>query len=236
MKNFTKIFEEISNDLSKKILQALRKASTKSDYKTIWNHFQEIVSPIVKKELLSNIDDLIEENINITSSKSTYPDIEVNYHGKKFAIDVKSNEEEKQPWYDIARLDSIKEKRLDIFDEEYDIIIKYSSSTNVIKAVYVEPMYKTVGIRGECNGVKYRPYDGKLRPKSWKMFEKGETYWKTKEEFVEGINKSKINRREELIKEWELDFDTDFFVKFIERWLKKIPEDKKKKIFKKFFQ
>jgi hypothetical protein len=57
------------------------------------------------------------------------------------------------------------------------------------------------GIRSECNGVKYRPYDGKLRPKDWTDFESNKTYWPTKEKFLEGIKNSQKHRWKVLIKD-----------------------------------
>lgn len=62
-------------------------------------------------------------------------------------------------------------------------------------------MRETVGIREECRGVKYRPYDGKVRPKSWADFDNGVVYWKTKDAFLKGIEISKKYRMKELIKE-----------------------------------
>jgi len=230
MANFEEKFESMIPSLRKKIFNGIEKEATTHGYKTIWKHFQDIASEIIKGELLSNIDDLKEENIRITSSKSTYPDIEVNYGGDTYAIDIKSNEEEKQPWYDIARLDTIEEKRIAVYKNEYDVVIKYSSSTKEIKAVYIEPMYKTVGLNEECKGVKYRPYDGKLRPKDWEMFEKGEAYWKTKDDFINGIKKSKIHRRIKLIEEWCPEFSKEEILKLVKKFVGLLNEKEKERL------
>lgn len=58
---------------------------------------------------------------------------------------------------------------------------------------------EVVGIREECKGVKYRPYDGKLRPKSWDDFENNKIYWATKKDFLTGIRNSIIHRWKENI-------------------------------------
>ena len=48
---------------------------------------------------------------------------------------------------------------------------------------------------------KDRPYDGKLRPKSWDDFDNKKTYWPTKEKFLKGIEKSRKYRMKEIVKE-----------------------------------
>jgi hypothetical protein len=70
-----------------------------------------------------------------------------------------------------------------------------------ILKIFFETMRETVGIREECKGIKYRPYDGKVRPKSWEDFDNGVVYWKTKAAFLKGIENSKKYRWKELAKE-----------------------------------
>jgi len=197
--DFKEKLENIIPLIKEKVLKIFRELDFNTNYKTIWHDFQETaikeIAKIIKEELP-------ESRIVIPKSKSTYPDLKITYENKDYAIDIKSNESEKQPWYDIARLDTIFKERLDKYEEEYDIIIKYEKKHGRVIAVYIEPMYKTVGMRDECKGVKYRPYDGKLRPKSWEMFEKGKAHWNTKEEFIQGVYNSMFYRWKEYIKEW----------------------------------
>jgi len=44
-------------------------------------------------------------------------------------------------------------------------------------------------------------YDRKLRPKTWKEFDRGISCWKTKEQFLQGIEKAKKHRWKKLAKE-----------------------------------
>lgn len=169
------------------------------DYKTIWSHFQKTsivkVEEIVKKEFPN-------AQLYATKTKSGFPDIKITYVSKEYAIDIKSGESGREPWYDIARLDTIFEKRLNKYAEEYDIVIKYDKDTGKVENVFVEPMYKTVGKDPKSGGVKFRPYDGKLRPKSWEMFEAEKTYWNSKEDFISAVRKSMYYRRRKYIEEW----------------------------------
>lgn len=68
--------------------------------------------------------------------------------------------------------------------------------------VYIEPTYKSIGYRAASGGVLYRPYDGKLRPKSWEDFESGEFYWKDIVHFKRGLEASRNFRRKSFIAEW----------------------------------
>ncbi len=56
-----------------------------------------------------------------------------------------------------------------------------------VSGVFIEPTGCTVGKNQESGGILYRPYDGKIRPKSWAMFDAGTCYWKNKAEFLDGL-------------------------------------------------
>lgn len=190
------------NDLSAQIIlevdKELKQQSELDDYEIVWKQFQDIAAGIVQKILEKDFPGC---KITIPKSKSTYPDIKMEYSGHTFAIDIKSNESQKEPWYDIARLDTIIESRINKFDEEWELVIKYDSETKEYLNVYFELLRETVGYNKDCKGVKYRPYDGKVRPKSWKDFDKKKVYWKSKEEFIEGLKNSQIHRWKKQIKD-----------------------------------
>jgi hypothetical protein len=161
------------------------------NYKVVWDRYQEFAIPEIKKILEPKFPDAI---FTQTESKSTYPDLQMDFQNFRIAFDIKSHESEKEPWYDIARLDTINESRIKKFNEEYDVVIKYDRKTRKVLDVYFEMLKDTVGIDKRCQGVKFRPYDGKVRPKSWSDFESRKSYWATKEEFEIGIRKSQIYR------------------------------------------
>lgn len=167
-------------------------------YEIVWRQLQNIANREIKK--------LLEEQfpkckITIPTSKSTYPDLKFEIENYIFAIDIKSNESQKNPWYDIARLDTIISERIEKYDEEYELVVKYDSETKQLLNLYFEYLRCTVGKNGKSGGVKYRPYDGKLRPKTWEDFDNNICYWNSKEEFLEGIKKSQIYRWKVLISE-----------------------------------
>jgi len=199
--DFQKEFERMMPMIREGILKDFEglKSPAGLDYKTIWSHFQ--------KTSVKRLTDMIEKKfpgavIYVTKTKSGFPDIKITYQNKVYAIDIKSGASNMDPWYDIARLDTIFKERLEKYDEEYDIVIKYDQSNGMVENIYFEPMYQTVGKDSNSGGVKFRPYDGKLRPKSWEMFEKSEAYWVSKEEFIEGVKKSMYYRMKVFIRRY----------------------------------
>ncbi|MGI0141246.1 MAG: hypothetical protein ACREBF_01165 [Candidatus Micrarchaeales archaeon] len=187
------IINEVTLAIAKKV-----SGGQLDDYQIVWNQLQIIATPVIKNVLKRKFKGAI---FIEAKSKSTYPDLRMEWQGFKVAIDIKSNESSKDPWYDIARLDTIIETRINQYDEEYEVVIKYDSKTKKLIKIFFDTLRDTVGIRKECNGVKYRPYDGKLRPKTWKEFDENINYWKTKEEFLKGIENSKKHRWKESAKQ-----------------------------------
>jgi len=199
---FKKKFEKLIPIIRESILRDFKglKSPAGLDYKTIWSHFQKTSGSKLEKIIKSEFPDA---EVHTTKTKSGFPDIKIFYGDKVYAIDIKSGESaKKEPWYDIARLDTIFKKRLEKYEEEYDIVIKYDKDTAIVENVFFEPMYRTVGKDLNSGGVKFRPYDGKLRPKPWEMFEKGEAYWTSKEDFIEAVKKSVNYRKRKYIQQW----------------------------------
>lgn len=188
----------IMSEVIQSINKNLEKNGRLDNYKIVWNQLQDIACDKIKSILESEFKNAV---IEVPESKSTYPDIKLICDGIIIAVDIKSNESGKQPWYDIARIDTIIKERIEKYDEEYELLIKYDRETGKLVKLYFELLRNTVGFNDKSKGVKFRPYDGKLRPKSWEDFENNVIYWKTKQDFVEGIRKSQIYRWKVLIKE-----------------------------------
>lgn len=128
------------------------------EYEIAWKKLQVKAVETIEKIIKSELKDI---TITIPKSKSTYPDIKFENEDGVFAIDIKSNESQKDPWFDMARLDTIIEERIQKYTEEWEVVIKYNSETKKFLNVYINLFREVVGKRHECDGVKYRPYDGK---------------------------------------------------------------------------
>lgn len=179
--------ETIINEVTEKILEQTELDS----YEIVWKQLQDIAAKQVKEILYREIPDI---KIVIPKSKSTYPDIKIIKGKNQYAIDIKCSEIQKNPWYDMARLDTINEKRLAIYHEEWELLIQYDSETKKFLKCYFGLFREFVGYNAKCKGVKFRPYDGKVRPKTWDEFDRGIIYWNSHEDFVDRLRKSQIQR------------------------------------------
>lgn len=184
--------EEIINGLKKEIIKAVTEklsqtSTNEHDVAIAWKKKQDdAVNEIITLLKLH----LTDSTITPSTSKSAYPDIKIQNNEGAFAIDIKANEDSKNPWFDMARLDTIHEARLSKYVEEWELVIKYRHTDGTFIKAFFNLFREVVGYHENSGGVKFRPYDGKIRPKTWPEFEKNTIYWDTKEKFLSGIDKS----------------------------------------------
>lgn len=184
--------EQIINDSQKEIIDLIIQtfAAVKDGnfkYKTAWSNFEEVVQDCIVKYFKLKFP---KGKFIIPDGKNTYPDIGLQTDDGNFAIDIKTSEGSKNPEFDMARLDTMVEKRIDVFLEEWEIVIKYDKKTGSILKVYFNLFREIVGKHKFSGGIKYRPYDGKVRPKTWDDMEKNVVYWDSKEKYLKGIEMS----------------------------------------------
>lgn len=226
---FCNIFEKNIPQLKKDILLVFNRYESRGGYKIVWEEFENVIDRPLKKFLKSIISNKLD--IIKTKSKSTFPDWKIKWKGKLYAIDVKSGEDNKDPWYDMGRIDTFLKNHIEKYEAEFYITVKWKKILkNKIKVldIYIEPFYKSVGYDSKSKGVKYRPYDGKLRPKSWDYFKKRKCYWKTKNAFLRGLKLAKKYRHTHYILNWANEMSSQE-VKVIIKNLKKIASTKNQK-------
>jgi hypothetical protein len=200
---FCRHFETGIPILRQQILAAFQSQQTQAGFRSVWEHFEDIINPILILFLTNPPLSIPNSDIIIAKTKSVYPDLKVKFRKKLYAIDIKSGEYEINPWYDIGRLDTYEEKHLKKYAAEYCITVRWRGRDPIeVTDVYIEPTYKSVGYRRESDGVLYRPYDGKLRPKPWSDFDAGVSYWENIEHFRRGLEASRNFRRRSFIAEW----------------------------------
>jgi hypothetical protein len=203
MDKFCQHFEAAIPQLRRQILKEFQNQQTQAGFRSVWEHFEDIVNPILIRFLINPPLSIPRSDIKEPSAKSTYPDLKVNYRNTTYAIDVKSGESHRNPWYDIGRLATYEEKRLLEYKAEYSVVVRWRGRDPIeVVNVYIEPTYKTVGYRAVSDGILYRPYDGKIRPKPWSDFEAGTSHWRNKEHFERGLESSLNYWRMSYIAEW----------------------------------
>jgi hypothetical protein len=195
------------NQIINMIIDYLRiKTQNNQNYEVVWKEYQVQVCDVLVNYLKENGFD----NIIVTTKKSTYPEFTVIHNEKKYAFDVKVSVDAQDPAYDIARLDTFIE-RMKKYQKEYEIIVKYSILSGVVN-VYLEELHNVVGIQKKQNRiVKFRPYDGKVRPKNWLEFENNICYFTSEDELIDGIKNAQILRNKTLVETWKRVFTKDEF-------------------------
>jgi len=200
---FSQQFQLVAPHLREQILISLKNNLMQAGFRSIWEKFEDIINPTLILFLKQSPFSIPDCNIKKAKSKSVYPDLKIQFDGKLYAIDIKSGEDTTDPWYDISRLDTYEDNHLKQYAAEFSIVVRWRGRENTeIVDIYIEPTYQTVGYREDSDGVLYRPYDGKLRPKPWRYFEQKKSFWGNPVKFKEGLIKSLNFRRRSYILEW----------------------------------
>jgi len=199
--------ENNKNEIINMIIDHLRiETQNNQNYEVVWKEYQVQVCKVIVSFLNENNFN----NIIVTTKKSTYPEFTVIHNGEKYAFDVKVSIDTQDPAYDIARLDTFIE-RIKKYKKEYEIIVKYSILSGVVN-VFLEELHNVIGIQKKQNGiVKFRPYDGKIRPKNWLDFENNISYFRDENELIDGIKRAQILRNKTLVENWKREFTKDEF-------------------------
>jgi hypothetical protein len=94
--------------------------------------------------------------------------------------------------------------RKKLFAAAFTLWIRYDEVGKEIKCdrAFFDRTWRFVGKSTLVDGVKYRKKDGNMRPKSWAMFNSGESFWKSEADFEAAVKRAELFRANELIKEY----------------------------------
>lgn len=185
----------------------LNQTQNHQNYEVVWKEYQTQVCEVMV-EFFNNHG---YSEIKVTQTKSTYPEFIVFDGVDLYAFDVKVSIDTQQPAYDIARLDTFEKSRLQKYHTEYEVVIKYSVTSGVV-SVYLDELHNIIGTHHGCNGVvKFRPYDGKVRPKSWEDFEKGVSHFSNKQALILGIKAAQMKRDKDILESMKKRYTNEEF-------------------------
>jgi hypothetical protein len=202
MTDLAKILIDNKNKLLKALEQGLNSKEFRN-YKTAW---WEIEQPAVQI-LVEEIQKLVSEKASFipATDKNTYPDLEIKTEKGSYAIDVKSVRyiKERASRNDLGTINSFAEKKK-TFKQQFFLFIRYieipeKKDVYTVKDFFLDPYWRDVGRRSDGISVEYREKDGNLRPKSWIMFEKGESFYNTEAEFLKAFDNAVKLRAKNII-------------------------------------
>ncbi len=110
MADFANTFEAAIPSLRKKMMTCFAVDGVSGGFRSVWESFKDVVNAVLIDFMTEPPLELAGERIKIAKSKSVYPDLEITMPDGLYAIDVKSGEEGRDPWYDIGRLDTYETK------------------------------------------------------------------------------------------------------------------------------
>jgi len=184
----------------------LQRTNFSSSYTTVWRQFEEAAIDALAELLPKHIPQLTESQFDRGTSgreKNRLADFAIADGGETIEISIKSARRSANPENDLGTFrDHPNRKKL--FAASFTLWVRYDDSGKEIKCdrVFFDRSWRFVGKSTLVDGVKYRKKDGNLRPKPWVMFDSGESYWKSEEDFEAAVKRAELFRANELIKEY----------------------------------
>jgi hypothetical protein len=192
--------------LAKEITLQLQRTNFSSGYTTVWRQFEDAAIDALCEVLPKHIPQLVEKNFDRGKSgreKNRLADLAILCGDGQIEISVKSARRSANPENDLGTFRD-HPNREKLFAASFTLWVRYDDSTAEIKCdrVYFDHSWRFVGKSSLVDGVKYRKKDGNLRPKPWRMFDLGESFWKSEEDFEAALKRAELFRANELIKEY----------------------------------
>jgi len=193
--------------IASEVTTMLRTNAAKGSYTTVWRQFEDQTIELLELILPRYIPSLTTTNFDAGQTgreKNRLADLALLVDGESIEISIKAARASANPENDMGTFRDHPNRRK-LFAASYTCWVRYDdSSKEVVKcdAVFFGRTWRFVGKSSLVDGVKYRKKDGNMRPKSWAMFDSGESYWKSEEEFEAAVKRSELFRANELIKEY----------------------------------
>lgn len=194
--------DRIAEDLTV-VLQTNRLAGS---YTTVWRQFEEAAIGALQQILPRHITELTTTNFDSGTrghEKNRLADLAIVIGGKTIEVSIKSAQRSANPENDMGTFRDHPNRRK-LFAGSFTLWVRYEESGEAIRCdrVFFDRTWRFVGKSSLVDGVKYRKKDGNLRPKSWTMFESGESFWRSEADFEAAVKRAELFRANELIKEY----------------------------------
>lgn len=191
---------------AKEITLQLQRTNFSSGYTTVWRQFEDAAIDALVEVLPEHIPQLTESQFDRGTSgreKNRVADLAIRCSDGQIEISIKSARRSANPENDLGTFRD-HPNRKQLFAASFTLWVRYDDSGKEIKCdrVFFDRSWRFVGKSTLVDGVKYRKKDGNLRPKPWAMFDSGESYWKSEEDFEAAVKCAELFRANELIKEY----------------------------------
>jgi hypothetical protein len=178
----------------------------RGSYTTVWRQFEDLAILALKDILPRHIPELGPANFEggrAGREKNRLADFAITCGTNTIEVSIKSARNSGQPENDMGTFRD-HENRKQLFVAAFTVLVRYQDTGGTIRAdrVFFDRTWRLVGKSTLVDGVKYRKKDGNMRPKPWKMFEAGQAYWQSEEEFEAAVKQSETYRANALVQEY----------------------------------
>jgi len=191
--------------VAEEVTATLKTNTLETSYTTVWRNYEDAAIDALCEILPKHITGLTGQHFDRGKTgreKNRLADLAVICGTNLIEISIKAARRSANPENDMGTFHD-HPARKKIFADSFTLWVRYDDSGKVIKCdrVFFDKTWRLVGKSSLVDGVKYRKKDGNLRPKPWAMFDSGEAFWKTEEEFEAAVKRAETYRANELIKE-----------------------------------
>jgi hypothetical protein len=196
----------LRTNIASELTARLGTNTVRGNYTTVWRQFEDLAVAGLKEILPRHIEGLTPQNFDAGQTgreKNRLADLAIVCGTNVIEISVKASRSSGQPENDLGTFRD-HPSRGRSFAASFTVWVRYEDSGATLHAsrVYFDRTWRFVGKSSQVDGVKYRKKDGNMRPKPWKMFDSGDTFWKTENDFEAAVKRSEIFRANELVKEY----------------------------------
>lgn len=175
-------------------------------YTTVWRQFEDAAIDALCEILPKHIAGLSGKNFDRGTTgqeKNRLADLAIVCGTNIIDVSIKAARQTGNPENDMGtfRDHSNRARR---FSASFTLWVRYESVGESLRAerAFFDRTWRFVGKSSLVDGVKYRKKDGNMRPKPWTMFDSGQAYWKSEEEFAAAVKRAETYRANELVKEY----------------------------------
>jgi hypothetical protein len=198
--------DAIKETIAREVTVQLQRTNFSSSYTTVWRQFEDAAIDALYEVLPKHIPQLSEKNFDRGKSgreKNRMADLAILCGNELIEVSIKSARRSANPENDLGTFRDHPNRKKS-FAASFTLWVRYDETASEIKCdrVFFDRSWRSVGKSTLVDGVKYRKKDGNLRPKPWAMFDSGEAFWKSEDEFEAALKRAELFRANELIKEY----------------------------------
>jgi len=182
-------------------------------YTMVWRQFEDAAIDALCGVLPKHIAGLSGKNFDRGTTgqeKNRLADLAIVCGTNVIEVSIKAAQRTGNPENDLGtfRDHPNRERR---FFASFTLWVRYESGGENLRPerAFFDRSWRFVGKSSLVDGVKYRKKDGNMRPKPWPMFDSGQAYWKSEEEFAAAVKRAETYRANELVKEYLTDLSED---------------------------